>query len=91
MQPLTSCGMQGTKALYGMCQSSHLVWCMCGKGDAKQHKCPSKPVSSYDEMLDFCEKDVDCTVKAFELMCALAHYSPGVARGGPFTPFHCPC
>eukprot|EP00965_Chrysotila_dentata_P043600 1449641-Pleurochrysis_carterae.AAC.1 len=42
-------------------------------------------------MLDYCEKSVDCSVKSFELMCALAHFSPGVARAGAFTPFQCPC
>eukprot|EP00965_Chrysotila_dentata_P009230 300730-Pleurochrysis_carterae.AAC.1 len=61
------------------------------KGDAQQHNYPSKAVSTYDEMLDYCEKSVDCTVKSFELMCALAHFSPCIARGGAFTPFQCPC
>eukprot|EP00965_Chrysotila_dentata_P105966 3499548-Pleurochrysis_carterae.AAC.1 len=42
-------------------------------------------------MLDYCEKAVGCRIKSFELMCALAHFSPGVARGGAFTPSKCPC
>eukprot|EP00965_Chrysotila_dentata_P152283 5032378-Pleurochrysis_carterae.AAC.1 len=66
MQPITSCDMQGTKALYGMCQSSHSVWCMCMKGDAQQRNYPSQPVLSYDEMLDYCEKNVGCVLKSCE-------------------------
>eukprot|EP00965_Chrysotila_dentata_P205627 6183067-Pleurochrysis_carterae.AAC.1 len=58
MQPITSCDMQGTKALYGMCQSSHSVWCMCRKGDEQQHHYPMHAVDTYDEMLDYCEKEV---------------------------------
>eukprot|EP00965_Chrysotila_dentata_P019838 657729-Pleurochrysis_carterae.AAC.1 len=66
MQPITSCDMQGTKALYGMCQSSHSVWCMCGKGNEQQHSYPKQAGSTYDEMLDFCEECVGCVVKSFE-------------------------
>eukprot|EP00965_Chrysotila_dentata_P105488 3483993-Pleurochrysis_carterae.AAC.2 len=89
MQPVTSCDKQGTKALYGMCQSSHSVWYKCRKGDAQQHNYPSKPVTTYDKMLDYCEKGVGCSIKPFELMCALARYYPGPARGGAFTPLKC--
>uniref|UniRef100_A0A7S4BZD0 Uncharacterized protein n=1 Tax=Chrysotila carterae TaxID=13221 RepID=A0A7S4BZD0_CHRCT len=91
MQPITSCDMQGTKALYGMCQSSHSVWCMCGKSGTQQHRYPTQAVTTYDEMLDYFEESVGCVVKSFEVMCSLAHFSPGVARGGAFTPFQCPC
>ena len=30
-------------------------------------------------------------MKTFDDMCIWAHYSPGVAKGGKFTPFTCGC
>eukprot|EP00965_Chrysotila_dentata_P032202 1074247-Pleurochrysis_carterae.AAC.1 len=48
-------------------------------------------VADCDEMLRYCENEVKCHMKTFYDMCALAHYSPGVARGDAFTPFRCPC
>ena len=36
-----------------------------------------------------CDK-VGCEILTFKEMCCAAHYSPGVARGGRFTPFKCP-
>eukprot|EP00965_Chrysotila_dentata_P029390 976632-Pleurochrysis_carterae.AAC.1 len=64
---------------------------MCGKGEAQQHNYPPHHVTSYDGMLNYCEKAIGCRIKSFEVMCALAHFSPGVARVGAFTPFKCPC
>eukprot|EP00965_Chrysotila_dentata_P247259 6207648-Pleurochrysis_carterae.AAC.1 len=89
LQPITSADMQGTKALYGMCQSSHSVWCRCRKGE-QQHSYPRGPVHSYEEMLRQIEA-VGCEMKSFDEICCLAHVSPSVARGGAFTPFTCPC
>jgi hypothetical protein len=83
--------MQGTKALFGKCSSSNPVWCKCKKGIDQQHKYPSSPVESYEDMLTYCEESVGCEIQSFEEMCCVAHYSPGVARGGGFTPFTCPC
>ena len=90
-QPITSADMQGTKSFFGMCSSSHPVWCKCQKGIDQQHKYPSSPSTTYEEMLSYCEEEVGCEIKSYEEMCCLAHYSPGVARGGAFTPFTCPC
>eukprot|EP00965_Chrysotila_dentata_P120189 3974862-Pleurochrysis_carterae.AAC.1 len=36
-RPITSAGMQGTKALYGQTSNSHSVWCRCLRGDKQQH------------------------------------------------------
>eukprot|EP00965_Chrysotila_dentata_P107918 3564735-Pleurochrysis_carterae.AAC.1 len=90
VRPITSADMQGTKALYGMCQSSHSVWCLCRKGvGGQQHAYKPTAVASYDEMIEYCV-EIDCKMKTFDDMCALAHYSPGVARGLAFTFFACP-
>eukprot|EP00965_Chrysotila_dentata_P079147 2609953-Pleurochrysis_carterae.AAC.5 len=63
---------------------------MCTRG-SQQHKHPSQAVDSYDGMLNYREKNVCCTIKSLELMCALARFSPVAARGGTFNPFECPC
>ena len=71
--------------------TSNPVWCSCEKGCDQQHKYPTQEVSTYEEMLTYIEDEVGCKIKSYEDMCALAHYSPGVARGGSFSTFTCPC
>ena len=67
------------------------MWCDCEKGLDSQHAYPEADVTSYEAMLEYIEDEVGCKMKSFEKMCALAHYSPGVARGGRFSAFTCPC
>eukprot|EP00965_Chrysotila_dentata_P046609 1548523-Pleurochrysis_carterae.AAC.1 len=88
-RPITRAEMQGKKAMYGMCQCSHSVWCFCRKGAEQQHAYAPRTITTYNDMLNYCHK-VGCEMKTFDDMCALAHFSPGVARGGAFTPFSCP-
>ena len=88
-EKLTSADMQGTKALYGMCCSSHSVWCQCQAGIDQQHNYPTREAKDYDDMLQLIEDDVGCNIKTFDNMCCSAHFSPGVARGGRFTRFTC--
>ena len=88
---MTAADMQGAKTTYGMRECSHSVWCKCQRGEGgPQHRYPTEPVATYDEMLKYVKK-VGCTVKTFEDLCSWAHYSPGVAKGGRFTAFKCSC
>ena len=88
---MTAADMQGAKTTYGMRECSHSVWCKCQRGEGgPQHRYPTEPVETYDEMLKYI-KDVGCTVKTFDDLCSWAHYSPGVAKGGSFTAFECSC
>ena len=75
-----------------MHSQSHSVWCKCQRKEGgSQHHYPEKDVESYEEMLRFCDEEVGCEIKTHEEMCGWAHYSPGVAKGGKFTPFRCSC
>ena len=90
-RPIVVGDMQGAKAIFGMQGCSHSVWCKCRRGEGgSQHKYPTKPVSTYEELEQYCI-DIGCELKTFDEMCEWAHYSPGVAKGGKFTPFRCSC
>jgi len=54
------------------------------------NKFPSAPVETYEELCAACD-EIGCELKTFDEMSSWAHYSPGVARGGRFTPFSCSC
>ena len=41
-------------------------------------------------MLKYCA-EIGCEIKTHEELCSWAHYSPGVAKDGSFTPFTCSC
>ena len=71
-QPITSADMQGTKSFFGMCSSSHPVWCKCQKGIDQQHKYPSSPSTTYEEMLSYCEEEVGCEIKSNEEIVLLS-------------------
>ena len=89
---ITAADMQGAKTTYGMRECSHSVWCKCQRSEGgPQHKFPSEPMESYEEMLAYIEEEVGCSIKTHEELCSWAHYSPGVAKGGRFTPFECSC
>ena len=88
---MTAADMQGAKTTYGMLECSHSVWCKCQRRDGgPQHRYPTSPVATYDQVLEY-TKELGCSIKTFEEMCSWAHYSPGVAKGGRFTPFKCSC
>eukprot|EP00965_Chrysotila_dentata_P069158 2285453-Pleurochrysis_carterae.AAC.1 len=75
-----------------MTSLSHLVWCCCFPGTGQQHKYCKKPVETFTKMMNYIKKEVGCTFKDSEFMCCeVAHFSPGVARGGRFTKFTCSC
>eukprot|EP00965_Chrysotila_dentata_P134188 4437462-Pleurochrysis_carterae.AAC.2 len=57
----------------------------------QQHNYPTTAVKNYTDMIKYCEENVSCILKSFNDMCALAYFSPGVARGQTFTPFRCIC
>lgn len=88
MRPITVADMQGTKATYGMSLSTHSVWCTCGVDT--QHSFPKADVQTYDEMVSYIEK-IGCEFKTEKQMCAWAHYSYSVHRGGKFKQFACDC
>ena len=91
-RPLTAADMQGAKSTYGMTESSHSVWCKCQRGGGGPHHAyPDREMATYDEMLKYIESEVGCEIKTFEELCSWAHFSPGVAKGGKFTPFKCSC
>jgi len=61
--------------------------CKCQRGEGgPHHHCPTKAAETYDQVLEYTEK-LGCSIKTFDEMCSWAHYSPGVAKGGSFTPF----
>eukprot|EP00965_Chrysotila_dentata_P181529 5992019-Pleurochrysis_carterae.AAC.1 len=64
---------------------------LSGHHGPKQHLYCAEPLSSYADMMEYIETVVGCKMKGFEDMCSLAHYSPGVARGGRFSSFKCAC
>eukprot|EP00965_Chrysotila_dentata_P223059 6193365-Pleurochrysis_carterae.AAC.1 len=76
---------------------SQPTWCKCKAGESQQHCYPTAEIdltdveAAYDEMIAYCEETVGCEMRVFNEMCSAAHYSPGVARGGAFTRFTCPC
>jgi hypothetical protein len=85
-RPLVGGDMQGIKALFGMTEGCHSVWCWC---QAKNHhKRPTRRLTSWAEILSF-YAEVGCKLKTEEDMCELAHYSFGIHRGGAFTPVKC--
>ena len=91
-RPMTAADMQGAKATYGQLESTHSVWCKCQKrSGGPQHRYATEVMESWEEMERYVREEVGCTLKTFEDMCAWAHYSPGVARGGAFTRFKCSC
>lgn len=57
----------------------------------QQHKYCKEEVKTYEEVLDYIEKEVNCHMLTFDEMCLSAHYSPDVARGKPFKRFKCHC
>ena len=90
-RPMTAADMQGTKALYGKCSSSHATWCKCQPGIDSQHKYATEPVDSYADMCKYIDEEVGCEMLTFDEMSANGHYDPGVARGGRFVGFACAC
>ena len=48
-------------------------------------------MGSYAEMIEYIDESAGCKIKSHEDICSWAHYSPGVAMGGSFTPFTCSC
>ena len=91
-RPLTAADMQGAKSTYGMLECSHSVWCKCQRGNSGPHfKFATRPMETYQEMIDWIEKEVGCEMKTYDELCSWAHYSPGVAKGGAFTEFECSC
>ena len=89
---ITAADMQGAKTTYGMRECSHSVWCKCQRGEGNSgHKAyPTEPVETYEDICKTCD-ELGCEIKTFDEMCSWAHYSPGVAKGGAFTPFTCIC
>ena len=88
---MTAADMQGAKTTYGILECSHSVWCKCQRGEGgPHHRYPTEAVETYDQVLNHTKK-LGCSIKTFDEMCSWAHYSPGVAKGGSFTPFKCKC
>jgi hypothetical protein len=88
---LTAADMQGAKTTYGMLECSHSVWCKCQRGEGgPHHRYPTEAVETYEQVLEYTE-EMGCSIKTHEELCSWAHYSPGVAKGGRFTPFECGC
>ena len=86
---MTAADMQGAKTGYGMLECSHSVCASVNVARAGRITAtpprPSRPMT-YDQVLEYTEK-LGCSIKTFDEMCSWAHYSPGVAKGGSFTPF----
>ena len=83
--------MQGAKTFYGMREQSHSVWCKCQRGDGgAHHNYPTEAVETYEEVCGYC-KEIGCETKTHDEICGWAHFSPGVAKGGKFTPINCTC
>ena len=83
-----------------MRECPHSVWCKCQRGEkmmafkrlfSKPDVDPDSVMASYEELEAFVQEDVCCEIKTHAEMCSWAHYSPGVAKGGLFTPFTCSC
>lgn len=98
-QPIVVGDMQGVKAMMGMAESSHSVWCKCRARvdiDAgafpTQHDYgePNQNFKSYAEMIEFFDR-IGCEFKSEEFLLACAHLSKGLVHGERFTPFKCPC
>ena len=59
------------------------------KGESREYV--AAVAAAYDEMCGMCD-EIGCEFKTFDEMCILAHYDPGVARGGNFRgKWTCPC
>ena len=86
VRPLVAADMQAIKALFGMCDGCHSVWCWCDK--EQQHVFPEGDCCTWDEVLEF-YRQTNCVLKTEKDLCELAHYSYGIHRGGAFTPVHC--
>eukprot|EP00965_Chrysotila_dentata_P011375 371562-Pleurochrysis_carterae.AAC.1 len=104
-EPAMSADFQAVKACFAMDARSHSVWCTCQKGaEGSQHRYSKKLIKlgttnadfekAYASMMSYIESDVNgpqCAIKTFDRCCRLNHLSPGLARGGAFTPVDCPC
>ena len=90
-RPITAADMQGTKSTYMQLPCCHSVFCKCQRGEqGPQREVPDQPFSTWEEVTSW-YAEVGCEFKTYDEMCAWAHYSPGVARGGAFTEFKCEC
>ncbi|KAL1520725.1 hypothetical protein AB1Y20_022293 [Prymnesium parvum] len=87
-EPILVADLQGVKCMAGQTESCHAVHCKCAKGD-KQHKLPDGQFRTFEEV-DAWISSNGCEFREFDWMCASAHFSPGVARGGRYTAFACP-
>ena len=91
-RPITAADMQGAKTTYGMRETSHSVWCKCRRrAGGKHHVFCREPKGTYAEMMTYIKEEIGCEIKTYYELCSWAHYSPGVAKGGAFTPFTCSC
>jgi hypothetical protein len=72
-RPITSADMQGTKALFGKCSTSHATWCKCQPGVDQQHKYATEPVDTYEEMRQYIDDEVGCVMLTFDAMCINGH------------------
>ena len=98
-RPISSADMQGIKSLSAQSEGTHSVWCNCGGAEGgPQHNYPTKDIPidpnhikrCYEKMIGAIERDGPrCIFKSFDDICINNHYSPSVARGGKFKPFHC--
>ena len=84
--PLIAADMQAVKALFGMTDGCHSVWCWCDQ--RMQHVFPERDFSTWEEVLAFYAR-TKCILKTEKDMCELAHYSHGIHRGVAFTPVKC--
>ena len=88
VRPIVAADMQAVKALFGMVQYSHSVWCMCQKNE--QHSVPERAMNTWQECLHWYDS-VGCALKTLADCCEFAHYSLGVLLGTGFTPVKCRC
>ena len=95
--PISSADMQGAKTFAGMHETCHSVWCKCQCGEGgPQFEFPEadRVFELWGEVCGFIDEmgqGEGCQIKTFDELCAFAHFSPGVARGGRFTRFKCEC
>ena len=78
---ITAADMQGAKTTYGMRECSHSVWCKCQRSEGgPQHKYPTEPMESYEEMLAYIEEEVGCSIKTHEELCSslCGHLPPSI-------------
>ena len=86
VRPLVAADMQAIKALMGMCDGCHSVWCWCLS--EQQHIFPDGEMHTWADVLAF-YRETGCYLKTERDCCELAHYSYGVHRGVAFTPVKC--